>query len=106
MAGYVRTSRHPLPSVTNHGLIKLLILRSLAQQNWTWAQFLAGAGIIREHALEMGGIEVEEEDRGSSNSVGGDDEMLEEWDQCSGVTCCGNKFRGNNSNIRSCNSSS
>ena len=37
MDGFVRTTENPLPSVTNHGLVKLLILRSLTQQNQTWA---------------------------------------------------------------------
>ena len=78
MAGFVRTDCNPLASVTNHGLVNLLILRSLAQQNQTWVQFLAGAGIIQEPALGMVGIEVEEEDRCSSGLVGGEVEMLEE----------------------------
>ena len=36
MAGFVKLARHPYSSLTHHGLIKLLILRALAQRNQTW----------------------------------------------------------------------
>ena len=35
MAGFVRIDKHPNPSLTHHGLIKLIILWALAQQNQT-----------------------------------------------------------------------
>ena len=43
MAHYVRNSRHLLSSITNHGLIKLLVQRGLAQNNLTWEQFVGAA---------------------------------------------------------------
>ena len=39
MAGFVRDSKHPLSSLTHHGIIKLIILWTLSQQNQTWEQF-------------------------------------------------------------------
>ena len=39
MAGFVWITKHPISSLTHHGLIKLIILRALAQQNQTWEQF-------------------------------------------------------------------
>ena len=39
MAGFVRVSKHPLSSLTHHGLIKLIILRTLTQHNQTWEKF-------------------------------------------------------------------
>ena len=41
MVGFVRVSKHPISSLTHHGLIKLIILRTLAQHNITWEQFIA-----------------------------------------------------------------
>ena len=35
MEGFVRTAKHPISSLTHHGLIKLIILRALSQQNQT-----------------------------------------------------------------------
>ena len=35
MAWFVRVAKHPLSSLTHHGLIKLIILRTLAQHNIT-----------------------------------------------------------------------
>ena len=45
MAHYVKTSRNPLSFVTNHGLIKILVQRSLARHNLTWEQFFVGFGV-------------------------------------------------------------
>ena len=46
MAHYVKTSRHPFSSVTNHGLqLKLLVQRSLAKHSLTWDQFVVGVGV-------------------------------------------------------------
>ena len=84
MVGFVRSARHPLASLTHHGLVKLLILKALAQQNRTWAQFTSQPKIIRKLAqlggvaieeedrelAQLGGVEVEEEDWSPSNSVG------------------------------------
>ena len=75
MVGYVRTTRNPIASLTNHGLIKLLILRELAQQNQTRAQFLVEHEIIWEPP-QLGGVEVEEEDQSPSNLVGGEKETM------------------------------
>ena len=33
MVGFVRSSRQPLASLTHHGLVELLMLRALTQQN-------------------------------------------------------------------------
>ena len=41
MAGFVHVTKHPLTSLTHHGLIKLIIIRTLAQHNITWEQFIA-----------------------------------------------------------------
>ena len=41
MAGFVRVAKHPLSSLTHHGLIKLIFLRTLAQHIQTWEQFTA-----------------------------------------------------------------
>ena len=41
MARFVQATKHPLASLTHHGLIKLIILRTLAQHNIIWEQFTA-----------------------------------------------------------------
>ena len=41
MAWFVRASKHSLSSLTHHGLIKLIILQTLAQHNQNWEQFTA-----------------------------------------------------------------
>ena len=65
MEGFVISSQHPLASLTHHGLIKILILRALTQQNRTWAQFTAQPQIIREPA-QLGGVPIKEEDMAPS----------------------------------------
>ena len=50
MAHYAKTSRHPLSSLTNHGLIKFLVKRLLAQNNLTWEQFV-GVAVHQAPAL-------------------------------------------------------
>ena len=57
MVGFVRTTKHPNSSLTHHGLIKLIILRALAQRNQTWEQF---TGQVQEPILLLG-VPVEEE---------------------------------------------
>ena len=57
MAGFVRITKHPNSSLTHHGLIKLIILRALAQRNQMWEQF---TGKIQEPTL-LPGIPIEEE---------------------------------------------
>ena len=57
MAHYVRTSRNTLSFVTNHGLIKFLVLRALSHGNKTWEQFIAGAGVNRGPSVEVRIIE-------------------------------------------------
>ena len=50
MAHYAKISRHPLSSLTNRGLIKLLVQRRLAHNNLTWEQFI-GATVHQEPAV-------------------------------------------------------
>ena len=57
MVGFVRTAKHPISSLTHHGLIKLIILRALAQENQTWEQFI---GQVQEPVL-FPGVPIEEE---------------------------------------------
>ena len=76
MEHYVKTSRHPLSSITNHGLIKLLVQRYLAQHNLTWVQFIVGAGVHRAPAI--GHIGDREVKWSSSGLAGGRGEELEE----------------------------
>ena len=75
MAQYVKASRHPVSSLTNHGLIKLLVLRALAHQNLTWEQFFPRARVDREPVLEIEGIGEESDEPISSGSTGGRDGM-------------------------------
>ena len=71
MAHYANISRHPLSSLINHGLIKLLVQRRLAQNNLTWEQFL-GVLVHQEPVVaHIGGREVEQR---SSDSARGRDE--------------------------------
>ena len=54
-----KMSRHPLSSLTNHGMIKLLVQRRLAQNNLTWEQFV-GAAVHRAPVVaHIGDREVE-----------------------------------------------
>ena len=81
MAGFVRVAKHPLSSLTHHGLIKLIILRTLAQHNITWEQFIAQVQElaplpsipIEEEQVhpQLGGNEAQQEARSPSNIVGG-----------------------------------
>ena len=41
MAWFVQATKHPLTSLTHHVLIKIIILRTIAQHNITWGQFTA-----------------------------------------------------------------
>ena len=71
---YVTNCRHPLSSIRNHGLIKLLVQRYLSQNNLTWEHFV-GAGVHYMPAVaHIGDREVEHR---SSNLAGGTDEELE-----------------------------
>ena len=82
MAGFVQATKHPLASLTHHGLIKLIILRTLAQHNITWEQFTAQVqepapllGIpIEEDQVhpKLGGNEAQQEARSPSNIGGGE----------------------------------
>ena len=60
MVGFVRSSQHPYSSLTHHGLIKLLILRALAQRNQTWEQFTSQPQINQGPVL-LHGVPIEEE---------------------------------------------
>ena len=75
MAHYIRNARHPLSSITNHGLIKLLVQRYLAQNNLTWEQFV-GAGVHQAPAVAHN--RDREVEQSSSDSAGRRDEELEE----------------------------
>ena len=57
MVGFVRTTKHPISSITHHGLIKLIILWTLSQQNQTWEQFI---GQVQE-PVRLPGVPIEEE---------------------------------------------
>ena len=57
MAAFVKKTKHPNSPLSHHGLIKLIILRALAQQNQTWEQV---TGQIQEPAL-LPGVPIEEE---------------------------------------------
>ena len=62
MAGFVRTTKNLKSSLTHHGLIKLIILRALAQRNQTRDQFTGQIQINQEPSLFLGvPIEVEVE---------------------------------------------
>ena len=100
MVGFVRIAKHPNSSLTHHDLIKLIILRALAQRNQTWEKFtgqnqinqepallpgvpieaevevhvlLGAIQIQEEHAnVQLGGDEEQQEDQSPSNLLGGE----------------------------------
>ena len=81
MAHYVKISRHPLSSVTNHGLIKLLVQKYLARHNLTSERFITGVGMHWEPAIGyVGEREIERRSsgwdggRGEETEEGGDDQ--------------------------------
>ena len=76
MTNYVKRSRHPLSSITNHGLINLLVQISFARHNLRWDQFVAIFGVHWE--LAVGHIEEREVKRSSPGLAGGGGEELEE----------------------------
>ena len=86
--GFVRVSKHPLASLTHHGLIKLIILRTLSQHNITWEQFTAqvqepapfpGIPIEEEQVHpQLGGNEAQQEAQIPSNIVGGGEMRLDQ----------------------------
>ena len=43
MSHYVRHSFPPHTSVTDHGLVKLIVMRALEEENRTWTQFFTDA---------------------------------------------------------------
>ena len=55
MAAFVQAAKHPFASLTHHGLIKLIILRTLAQHNITWEQFTTRA----QQPAPLPGVQVE-----------------------------------------------
>ena len=57
MVEFVQAAKHPLASLTHHGLIKLIILRTLAQYNITWEQFTARA----QELTPLPGVPIEQE---------------------------------------------
>ena len=75
MSQSVKVSQHPISSLTNHGLIKLLVLRALTHQNLTWEQFVPRPRVDREPVLEIEGIGEESDERSYSGSTGGRDGM-------------------------------
>ena len=60
MVGFVKSSRHLYSSLTHHDLIKLLILRALAQRHQTWEQFTGQPQINQGPALFLG-VPIEDE---------------------------------------------
>ena len=54
MAGFVQIAKHPNSSLTCHVLIKLIILRALAQRNQTWEQFTGQTQINQEPTFFLG----------------------------------------------------
>jgi hypothetical protein len=44
MASSVHQSKHPQACVSNHGLIKLLVIHALEQKNGMWLEFITPAG--------------------------------------------------------------
>ena len=74
MATFFQTAKHPHVSLTHHGIIKLIILRTLARHNITWDQFTA----CTQEPIPLSGVLVDQaqpqqhqEDRSPSNVVGG-----------------------------------
>ena len=59
MAGFIRAAKHPYSSLTHHGLIKILILRALAQRNQTWEQFI-GQPYIAQGPIPLHEIPIRE----------------------------------------------
>jgi hypothetical protein len=51
MTGSVRHSKHPQTCITNHGLIKLLVIHALRKRNATWHELIGHT--------ETQGLEVE-----------------------------------------------
>ena len=79
MAVFVQTAKHPHVSLTHHGLIKLIIVRTLAQHNITWDQFLAQnqePAPVRGFPAEQAQLQHHMEDRRPSNIVGGGDDIV------------------------------
>ena len=75
MAQYVKAYRHPVYSLKNHGLIKLLVLRALLHKNLTWEQVVPRPRVDSEPIFEIEGIGEESDERRSSGSTGGRDRM-------------------------------
>lgn len=64
---FVHRSKHPHACVTNHGLIKLLVIRALEQRNRTWLEFIPPTeSPVREDSEENseGKASKENEERG------------------------------------------
>ena len=75
VAHYAKKYRHPLSSLLNHGLIKLLVQTRLAQNNLTWETFVGVAVHQAPAVAHIGDGEVE---HSSLDSVGG---RVEEWEE-------------------------
>ena len=81
MAQYVKSSQNTVASLTNHGLIKLLVLRALAHHNLTWEQFVPRPRVVREPLLEIEGIgEESDEPRSSGLAEGRDGKSRDQFD--------------------------
>jgi hypothetical protein len=50
MAHFARGVKHPLATITNHGLVKILILDALRSTQMTWRQLL---GLLEESVEEQ-----------------------------------------------------
>ena len=71
MVAYVQGAKHQHVSLTHHGLIKLIISRTLAQHNITWDQFIAA-----HMARTQEPAPLLQEDRSPSTIVGGGDDIV------------------------------
>ena len=75
---FFQVAKNPHVSLSHHGLIKLIISRTLAQHNKTWDQFIAAHTARTQEPAPLLGVPVEQaylqphrEDRSPSHIVGG-----------------------------------
>ena len=63
MAVVVKTITHPEACVTNHGIIKLIVLNALGQQGKIWEEFKRKRARTSQgkHTTTSGGIQAEVE---------------------------------------------
>ena len=84
MATFVQSAKHPHVSLTHHGLIKLIISRTLAQHNITWEQFTARTQepvLLLGLPAEQAQLQHHVKDRRPSNIGWGGDDIVPEQAQ-------------------------